>query len=248
MHAGAALGLLELGLGRPDEAVRALEPVGELALARGIEEPNFAAWQADLVEAYIRSGRLADADRELGVLERRARATGGRWAAAAALRCRGLLARADRVDAIFGKALELHGRQPLVIERARTELCWAQCLRRDGRPAEAREPLRRALAVFQRTGAQPWAAMAQAELQAGGERQGRAAAAAELKLTAQELQVARVVATGATNAEAAAQLFISAKTVEKHLTSAYRKLGVRSRTELARRFAIPEPERQIATG
>jgi DNA-binding CsgD family transcriptional regulator len=83
--------------------------------------------------------------------------------------------------------------------------------------------------------------LARAELAASGERGALRTRPAELELTAQELQVARVVAAGASNAEAASQLFLSPKTVEKHLTSAYRKLGLRSRAQLAAMFAANAP-------
>jgi DNA-binding NarL/FixJ family response regulator len=108
--------------------------------------------------------------------------------------------------------------------------------RRAHRRVEARGHLREALAVFDRLGARPWAERARTELAATGERLRKRDPYAAEELTAQELQVA-LVAGGATNKEAAAQLFISPKTIEAHLGSIYRKLGVRSRTELAGRFA-----------
>jgi DNA-binding CsgD family transcriptional regulator len=236
-YASSVLGLLELGLGHPEEAIRALAPVAQRALAHGLEQPNVIPWQQDLIEAYIRCGRRADAVRELELLERRAERTGGMWSAAAALRCRGLLAPAARFDADFTQALALHATQPLPFERARTELCFGERLRRAGRRREAREPLRRALDTFERVAFPSWAALAHAELLATGERLARRQKRGESELTAQELQVARTVADGATNAEAASQLFISPKTVEKHLTSAYRKLGLRSRAQLAVAYA-----------
>jgi DNA-binding CsgD family transcriptional regulator len=182
-----------------------------------------------------------EAEQELEVLERRARRTGSTWAAAAALRCRGLLAGRDRFEECFEQAVELHATQPLPLDRARTELCLGERLRRIGRRAEAREPLRRAFDTFERAGARPWLELARAELAASGERGALRTRPAELELTAQELQVARVVAAGASNAEAASQLFLSPKTVEKHLTSAYRKLGLRSRAQLAAMFAANAP-------
>jgi DNA-binding CsgD family transcriptional regulator len=94
-------------------------------------------------------------------------------------------------------------------------------------------PLRAALETFERLGAAPWAERARTELGATGETVGRAAASASGQLTPQELQVALIVAQGATNREAGAALFLSPKTVETHLSRVYRKLSVRSRTELA---------------
>jgi DNA-binding NarL/FixJ family response regulator len=106
---------------------------------------------------------------------------------------------------------------------------------------EARLVLREALNTFERLGAEPWAARAQNELLATGEKARKRDVAATRQLTPQELQIAIAVAQGATNREAAAQLFLSPKTVESHLSSAYRKLGARSRTELVRIFANEAP-------
>lgn len=109
-----------------------------------------------------------------------------------------------------------------------------------GRPAAARPLLREALAVFDALGARPWAARAASELAATG---ARSAPKPKVRprfdlLAPQEFQIARAVAEGLSNPEAAAALFVSRKTVEAHLTRVYRKLGVRSRTELARLFAV----------
>ena len=117
---------------------------------------------------------------------------------------------------------------------ARTHLCHGERLRRAGRPTPAREALRRAIDGFEQLGATPWQTRAQAELRATGEtRRRRRDDAARAELTAHELQVARIVANGASNREAAAALFLSPKTIEFHLAHIYRKLGVRTRTELA---------------
>jgi DNA-binding CsgD family transcriptional regulator len=86
--------------------------------------------------------------------------------------------------------------------------------------------------IFERLGAQPWAALVWTELLAAGERRAPRPTGRALALTPQERQVARAVAAGATSAEAAAQRFVSPETVEQHLTSAYCKLGVRSRAQL----------------
>ena len=102
--------------------------------------------------------------------------------------------------------------------------------------SEARDRLRAAVAVFDELGAVPWAERARAELRASGEH-ARSRATPVDSLTQQELVVARLVVGGATNREAAATLFVSPKTIEFHLANAYRKLDVRSRTELVRTFA-----------
>jgi len=234
-QAGVALGLLELGLGRPEEAVGLLEPAvcaGDGSLLAGI-----ARGHGDLIEAYIRTGNRPRAEETLAEWERRARVAERPWALAVAARCRGLLADDDRLDEHFGQALAWHAEVPTPFERARTELSYGERLRRGRRRVEARDQLRSALATFEELGAHPWAERARAELAASGARAKPRDGSAIEELTPQELQVALVVAGGATNREAAAALFVSPKTVEAHLGSIYRKLGLRSRTELASRFA-----------
>ena len=128
---------------------------------------------------------------------------------------------------------------PVPFEQARTLLCSGEAMRRDRRPVAAREPLHQALELFESLGARPWTARARAELAASGARDQRATYwfgrhNPLQELSPQELQVARIAGRGQNNAEVAAALFVSRKTVEAHLTRVYRKLGIRSRTELAR--------------
>ena len=120
-------------------------------------------------------------------------------------------------------------------ERARTELLLGEALRRAKRRSEAREALRSALTVFDAIGARAWAERARRELRALGDEAPAAAPLGGLgTLTPQELQISRLVAAGNSNREVAAQLFLSARTVEYHLYKVYPKLGIGSRTELAR--------------
>jgi DNA-binding NarL/FixJ family response regulator len=228
----SALGLLELGLGRTDEVIGQLEKLAGQIAEHGLGDPGVIQWAPDLIESYARAGREEDAERTLARFEETARTTERVWALAAAARCRGLLARDDDFESHFQRALELHGRLPTPFERARTELCLGERLRRVRKRAEAREPLRAALETFDRLGATPWAERARMELAASGETARRHPNATK-ELTPQELQVALVVARGATNKEAGATLFLSPKTIETHLGRVYRKLNVRSRTELA---------------
>ena len=125
---------------------------------------------------------------------------------------------------------------------ARARLAYGERLRRAGRRVDAREQLSDALSTFEGVGAAPWAGQARRQLQASGATLRRRDPNAADVLTPQELQVALYVADGRTNREVAASLFISPKTVELHLSRIYRKLGVRSRTELARVHAAT-PER-----
>jgi DNA-binding CsgD family transcriptional regulator len=202
----------------------------------------------DLVEAYVRSGRAGEAETLLGSFETEIANADDPRARAAAARCRGLLA--DDFDVHFQEALREHERVPAPFERARTELCYGERLRRARRRVEARERLRSALAVFEAMGVEDWTERARAELAATGEHIRRRDPAAGEELTPQEAQVALLVARGATNREVGAALFLSPKTIEAHLGRIYRKLGVRSRTELAHLLAsesgnVPAlPERQ----
>jgi DNA-binding CsgD family transcriptional regulator len=148
----------------------------------------------------------------------------------------------DTAVAAFGRARALHESCPLPFERARTLLCEAETMRRMRRPALTRPLLREAHAVFDAMDARPWAARTARELAAAGDRTGAAVAGAGAwSLTPQEFQIARAVADGLSNGEAAAALYVSRKTVEAHLTRVYRKLGLRSRTELARAFHRVSP-------
>jgi DNA-binding NarL/FixJ family response regulator len=146
------------------------------------------------------------------------------------------------VDALFLSSLDEQEQLPRPFERARTELCYGERLRRARRKSDARHHLELALRTFEELGARPWAGRARSELQALGIRVPRRASATELELTPQELRVALAVREGATNREASAALFLSPKTIEAHLSSIYRKLGVRSRTELATLLARNETQ------
>jgi len=233
-----ALGLLELALGHPEQAVAYLEPANVPA---GGSEPTLGRLSApDLVEAFIRAGRELPA----GLVEQlRAVAEQDKYpsAAAAAERCRGLAASEDEMDAHFARSLELHAQVGNPFALARTEACYGERLRRAGRRREAREHLQRAHSAFEDLGAAHWATRVDAELRASGDK-GRATGRVGLaQLTPQELQVALTVARGASNREAAAELYISPKTIEFHLHQVFRKLGVRSRGELAARVAQLAP-------
>jgi len=235
-YAACALGELELSLGRPERAAAHLSECLRLDIRYGVGLPSVVPSNADLVEAYLRVDRAGDAVRELETLEEQGRATGNLWAAATAARCRGLLADEDGYEAVLLKALELHGDQE-PYERARTELCLGRRRRHSRHRAAARVMLHQALSTFEKLGAELWAKQARAELRATGETPAPRPGGSLMTLTPQELQVALVVAGGATNKEAGASLFISPKTVEFHLGHVYGKLGVRSRTELVPKVA-----------
>jgi DNA-binding CsgD family transcriptional regulator len=229
--ARAALGFLELGLGRSAAAIAELEEAGRLAGAAGLEDPLIVPWAPDLVEAYARAGRRDEARRAAASFAERSRATGVPLARALAERCVGEVC-AGAFAERFEHAIELHREADAPFELARTLLAFGSRLHRARRRVEARKRLRAALELFESLGARPWAERTRAELRAAGAIR-RAPAADPDELTAQELRVARAVARGATNREVAAELFLSPKTIEFHLGRVYRKLRIRSRMELA---------------
>ena len=237
VHASAALGLLELGHANHAAALEHLEPVARVVVRSGARGTGIVQWEPDLIEAYVRLGRRDDALLTLARFRERARETDNGWALAAAARCEGMLAEDDDGEAAFGRAYVQHDRTPTPFERARTELCHGERLRRARRPGDARVRLRAALETFERLGALPWVERAESELRASGETIAPRSAPTSLELTPQELQIATHVASGATNKETGAALYLSPKTVEAHLGRVYRKLGVRSRTELANLLA-----------
>ena len=232
-----ALGFLELGLERIDAAMCELEAVERLTQGSGHEEPVIVPWIPDLVEAYARQGREYDARRVLARLERQAVCSASPVAAAAAARCRGLLD--DDFDAAFAGALAFDDRRPMPFERARTLLAFGRRLNGACRRAAARQHLRAALEGFERLHAGAWASQAEAELRAAGGRH-RPPAQDDRALTPQERRVAAAVRRGASNRDIAADLFLSPKTVEFHLRQIYRKLDVRSRTQLVAVLAEQE--------
>lgn len=230
VYASAALGQLALGQGAVDEAIAHLERTAAHALDFGLREPNVVHWEPDLVEAYLRAGRIADAERRLESFEELATLSQRRWAKATAARCRAAITGED-LDEAFGRAEVLAEALANPYELARTRLLYGERLRRSGQRGEASRVLGLAAAGFERLGARPWAERASAELAAIGERRNPARDILT-DLTPQELQVALAVGRGATNREAAATLFLTVKTIEFHLHNVYQKLDIRSRTKL----------------
>ncbi|WP_027346299.1 helix-turn-helix transcriptional regulator [Hamadaea tsunoensis] len=218
-----ALGLLDLGQGRVEAALPRL-----LSLQDNPYAHHVAAYRCipDLVEAAVRASVPAAAGPALDRLVAFAERTGRPWAQSLVYRCRALLS-GDESD--YLAALKLPSRP---FEQARTELLYGEWLRRGRRKADARTVLQRAVEVFDRLEAHPWAARTRTELEATGLRAPQPAPAAAAALTPQELQIARLAAQGLSNKDIAGQLFLSPKTVAYHLYKAYPKLGVASRGDL----------------
>jgi len=245
VYATAARGLLALGEGRADAAVDLLAPMRDEVERRGLREPLVLMWEPDLIEALVRAGREREAREVLRRFARDAHTTGSAWARGATLRCRGLLDPA--VDPHFAGAVALHREAGMALELARTQLLYGERLRRTRRRAEARTHLAAAADAFAAAGATAWAARARDELIATGARPEPARPRGP-SLTPRELQVALVVADGLRNREVAARLFLSEKTVERHLSVVYAKLDVRSRAELVRRLSAADGGEPLGVG
>jgi DNA-binding CsgD family transcriptional regulator len=231
MWAIAALGDLELSLGRPEAALAHFEEQRAVLRSRGILDVDLSP-APELVEIYLRLGRGQEAAQAAADFERDADAKAQPWALARAARCRGLLAAEAESDGHFEAALALHAQTPDAFEAGRTYLAYGSHLRRGRQRLRAREQLRAAVDVFDRLGADPWSAMARAELAATGETARRRDVTTLHDLTPQELQIALSLAAGRTTRETAAALFLSPKTIEYHLRNIYRKLAIGSRSEL----------------
>jgi DNA-binding CsgD family transcriptional regulator len=237
-HAANALALLELGSGNALEAVRHLELVGAFAAGHGLGDPVLLSWAGNLVEALVRAGEPDRARAAYEVVTAEAERTQRPTELAVAARCQGLLAeREEAMEDAFTNAFAWHARAAQPFQEARTRLQHGELLRRYRHRAYARAELTAALGLFERLGAEPWAARARSELRATGVTARSRSEPGPQQLTTQELRVALAVAEGGTNVEAAAQLFLSPKTVEYHLSSVYRKLGIRSRAQLVRVLA-----------
>ena len=241
VYALAVLAFDDLVGGRVERAIELLDEATEVSDRLSMDEPALVQWAPDHVEALARAGHGERAAAALERFARQARATQRTWALAAAARCRGILAD-DDFAAHFEEALRRHADDGQPFELARTRLAYAERLRRARQRAEARPFLTAALDTFERLGARPWADRARAELTATGGPSGpRPDRSRADELTPQELKIALLVAQGLTNREVAASLFLSPKTIEHHLSAIYRKLDVRSRTQLARLLAEERP-------
>ncbi len=227
-----SLGFAELAAGDLDAAaahlLRALAIVDQL----GVREPSILRMHADAVEALVGLGRITEAE-QLTVDLELSQHSQSLWARTMAHRCRGLLAAAagdlQAAEAALVASLQLHAVLGMPFEEARTRLLHGSVLRRAGRRRDARTSLDEAATSFDRLGAPMFATRVRDEIARLGGRP-----PASTALTATESRVAELVARGRTNTEVATAMFIGVRTVESHLSRIYRKLGVRSRTELAR--------------
>ena len=224
-----ALAELELGLGRPRDALEHLDALHPTPF------PPVAFLAApDVVDAAVRLGEPGRAAAAVDRLEAWAPVSPSPMVHGMVARCRGVLADdIDEAEHAFRAALDLEASGVPPFERARTQLSYGERLRRERRKTDARAQLRDALGTFEAIGAELWAERARGELRATGETARRRDASTVDELTPQELRIAQLVGAGASNREVGAQLFVSPKTVEYHLRKVFLKLGVASRVELA---------------
>jgi DNA-binding CsgD family transcriptional regulator len=237
------LGRLEFALGNLEAAGGYLRELPARLLSAGLNDPVNPVW-ADAIETLVALGERDQARSYLEQFELHAQRLGGGWAIAGAERCRGLLAAAegDLVGsfAAFERALAELEEHPYPLERGRTLLCLGSAYRQAKQKGAARDALEQALVIFEELGARLWAEKARAELKRIS---GRRRASDELTET--EERVTELAAAGRSNKEIAAELFMSVHTVGAHLSRVYRKLGIRSRGELAGRLAKPAKEPAI---
>jgi DNA-binding CsgD family transcriptional regulator len=243
---GMALGVLDWatallynGCGRYAEALAAAE--------RGSEHDDVgvSSWAlAELIEAGVRSGATDTTSAALDRLSGRTRASGTDWALGIEAGSRALLSDGRDAEPLYCEAVERLERSRGVVHLARARLLYGEWLRRENRRVDARDQLRAAHEMFSSIGAEGFAERARRELAATGETVRKRTVETLDELTTQEAQIARLAAQGQTNPEIAAQLFLSARTVEYHLHKVFTKLGISSRKELRR--ALPGAEHAAA--
>jgi DNA-binding CsgD family transcriptional regulator len=191
----------------------------------------------ELVEAASRTGDRALLESALEWLSERTGVINSEWALGIEARVRALLNEGEAAEPFYRESIEHLARTRVRLELARTHLLYGEWLRRERRRLDARTQLRTALEAFTSMGTDAYARRAERELLATGEHARKRTVDTIDQLTPQEQQVARLAARGTTNREIAAQLFITQSTVEYHLRKAFRKLDVKSRTQLAHRMS-----------
>jgi DNA-binding CsgD family transcriptional regulator len=220
------------GLGRYDEALVAAQHASD-----DMRELFISSWAlAELIEAASRSVKSRQAASALERLTEDTGVAGTDWGLGIAARSRALVTDGGAAESLYREAIDRLGRTRLRPELARAHLLYGEWLRRQHRRVDARNELRTAHDMFTGFGMEAFSERARVELEATGEHARKRTVDTRDQLTPQEMQITRLAGEGHTNREIAAHLFISPSTVEYHLRKVFRKLGVRSRTQLARRI------------
>jgi DNA-binding CsgD family transcriptional regulator len=229
--AGQAGAVLYNGLGRYEEAFAAVSEAVDVAPYSELSTPSAVA---ELVEAAARAGEHRIAQRAIERLTLTTRPSGTDWALGVEARSRALVSDGDAADRLYQEAIERLKRTRVRLQLARTHLLYGEWLRRERRRVDARDQLRTALELFTSMGAEAFAARAERELLATGERVRERRIETRGQLTAQEIQVARLARDGLSNSAIGERLFISQHTVAYHLRKVFTKLDITSRTQLGR--------------
>src|SRR5262245_1232619 len=234
-----AWALLHNGLGEYETALSAALSACEY------DDLGLVAWaMIELIEAAARSDRPDIAAATLGRLAERTQASGTDWALGIEARSRALLSDGEAADALYQEAVERLARTRVRVHLARAHLVYGEWLRREQQRTGAREHLRVAHDMFDRAGVTGFAERARRELAATGETVRKRTVETQDVLTPQEAQVVQLAADGHTNPEIGAQLFISRRTAEYHLSKVFTKLAISSRRQL--RGALDQLEHSSA--
>jgi DNA-binding CsgD family transcriptional regulator/tetratricopeptide (TPR) repeat protein len=233
-----ARGVIAMTAGRQSDAV---DHLSRMFLPDGPAFHELVAQAAAplVIECAVRAGRIDDARRLMDKLEAMAERTTAPLVQIGVRFGRAVLANESEAESLYEKALDTDPKWPF--DHARLEMSFGAWLRRQRRITESRPHLRSARDAFEALGVRPWADKARAELRASGERDAEPAPNTHQPLTPQELQIAQMAATGLSNREIADRLFLSHRTVGAHLYRVFPKLGIVSRSELARALASIEP-------
>jgi DNA-binding CsgD family transcriptional regulator len=219
---------------RFDAALADMREAGRIALSTGATAPGYLPWRSEAAQVHVALGDGASAVRLVREELELARAFGGQRTLGVTLRSAGVVIGGDEGEALLREAVATLREAGVGLERARALVELGALLRRDNRRREARELLREALDVAHHAGARPLADRAATELRATGAKPRRAPLTGVESLTASERRVAELAAQGLTNREIAQALFVTARTVEGHLTRTFQKLDLRSRDELTK--------------
>jgi DNA-binding CsgD family transcriptional regulator len=235
----ARRGRLRVAQGRAEEGLDDLLDAGRRLVRGRSTNPSFARWRSDAARTMAALGRREEAQ-ELAAEELElARATGQASSIGIALRAVAAAGSPGEAFDPLADAVEVLAESPDRLQEAHALADLGAALRAAGQATEARDPLRRALDIAVRTGAEPLAARVREEMSAVGARPRRVALSGPESLTPSEARCARMAASGMSNREIAQSLFVTVRAVEMHLTNAYRKLEIGSRRELAEALSRP---------
>jgi DNA-binding CsgD family transcriptional regulator len=238
-HAEHATAVLYNGLSRYSAALAAAQRACEY------EDLGVFGWAlVELVEAGARSGSREVAAAALERLADRTRASGTDWALGIEARSRALLTDGQTAEPLYREAIERLARSRIAVHLARAHLLYGEWLRREHRRTDAREQLRTAHRMFVSMGADGFAERAARELGAAGVRVRKHTTGTPAQLTARETQIAQLAANGLSNPEIAAQLFVSRRTIEYHLSKIFAKLAISTRNQLRLALAATRAEGQ----